>query len=96
MTPRTRAAHNFYKGMILDDIQAKITATEAAAATPPPEAVAAPAGASATSSANTPVSASVTEQPDRAEHDKVVVFNGSTSTQDTSSMSPNPFFYREN
>ena len=31
MSPRTRAAHNFFKGQILDDIEAKMTAADAAA-----------------------------------------------------------------
>jgi outer membrane scaffolding protein for murein synthesis (MipA/OmpV family) len=90
------AVHNFYKGMILDNIEAKMAAAEAAAATPPPEATAELAGASATSFASTPASASAsasaTEQPDRAKHDEVVVLDGPASTQDASSTSPNPFF----
>jgi hypothetical protein len=77
MSPQKRAAHNFYKGIILDNIEAKMVTAEAAAATLPLEAEPAPAGASA--SASTPVSvaltsasasasASATEQttPDRA------------------------------
>jgi hypothetical protein len=31
MSPRTRAAHNFFKGQILDDIEAKMAAADAAA-----------------------------------------------------------------
>jgi hypothetical protein len=50
MDPRTLAAHNYYKVMILDEIDTKITAAKAVAATPPPEAASAPAGASTTTS----------------------------------------------
>jgi hypothetical protein len=87
MSPRTRAAHNLYKGMILNDIESKMLAAEAAAATPPPEKEPAPADASATALASTPVlvasasaSASATEQAHRAERDKVIVIDGPTST----------------
>jgi hypothetical protein len=54
----TMVAHNYYKGMILNEIDVKIVAAEAATATPPPEAAAAPAGASATTSGSTPTSTS--------------------------------------
>jgi hypothetical protein len=98
------AAQNFYKGMILDDIQTKMAATEEAATIPPPEATTTPAAASATSFASTHVSelasasastsasasASAMEQADRAEHDKVVLLDDPTSTQDAFSMLPNP------
>jgi hypothetical protein len=75
MSPRTRAALNFYKGMILDDIEAKMAVAEAAISTPTLEAESAPADASATMSASTLVSvasasasaaASATEQAHRA------------------------------
>jgi hypothetical protein len=99
MSPWTRVAHNFYKGMIIDDIEAKMAAAEAAAATPPPKAELAPEGASATSSTTTHASAvsasasasssvSASASADRA----VVVLDGPTSTQDVLSASPNPFF----
>jgi hypothetical protein len=103
MSPRTRAAHNFYKGMILDDIEAKMAAAEAAAASPSgPEQESTPTDASTTSYASTPastasasasasVSASATEKAHRAVHDEVVVIDGPTSTQDAVSASPNHF-----
>jgi hypothetical protein len=40
--PQTLEVQNYYKIMILDEIDAKIAAAEVAAATPPPEAAAAP------------------------------------------------------
>ncbi|KAK1630282.1 hypothetical protein QYE76_004597 [Lolium multiflorum] len=103
MSPRTRAAHNFFKGQILDDIEAKMAAaeavseaaTQAAATTPTPEQE--PADASATGSATTPASATTTasaaEHAHRADHDEFIVIDGPTSTQDasSSSVSPNPF-----
>jgi hypothetical protein len=99
MSPRRLAAHNFYKGMILGDIEAKMAAAEAVAATPPPEAEPTPAGVSATSSATTHASAasasvlaSATEQADWVEHDEVVVLDGPTVTQDAPSTSPNLSF----
>jgi hypothetical protein len=58
MDPRTLATHNYYKGMILDGIHAKILVAEATAATLPPEAAVEPAGVLATTSASTPASAS--------------------------------------
>ncbi|KAK1693647.1 hypothetical protein QYE76_010344, partial [Lolium multiflorum] len=97
MSPRTRAAHNFFKGQILNDIEAKMAAAEAAAATPTPEQE--PADASTAASAATPASASAsasaTEQTEHAHHradrDEFIVIDGPTSTQDASA-SPNPFF----
>jgi hypothetical protein len=53
MDPRTLVAYNFYKVMFLDEIYAKIATAEVAAATPPPEAAAAPTGVSATTSTST-------------------------------------------
>jgi hypothetical protein len=87
-----RAAHNFFKGRILDDIDAKMAAAEAATqiavATPTSEQE--PADASATTSASTPASA--TEHAHRADHDEVIVIDGPTPTQYAPSASPNPFF----
>ncbi|KAK1660761.1 hypothetical protein QYE76_048920 [Lolium multiflorum] len=58
MSPQTRAAHNFFKGQILDNIEAKMAVAEAAtvAATLTPEQ--APVDTSAIASASTPASAS--------------------------------------
>jgi hypothetical protein len=99
MFPRARAAHNFYKGIILDDIEAKMATAEAAASTSPPEQEPALADTSATMSASTPASAvsasasaSPTEQTHRGENDEVIVISGPTSTQDAPTTSPNPFF----
>jgi hypothetical protein len=99
MSPRARAAHNFYKGIILDDIEAKMATAEAAASTSPPEQEPALADTSATMSASTPASAvsasasaSPTEQTHRGENDEVIVISGPTSTQDAPTTSPNPFF----
>jgi pyruvate/oxaloacetate carboxyltransferase len=94
--------------MILDEINAKIPAAEAASATPPSEAAAALAGASAIASAITPASATTStpatkpalatasassmEQPDQAKHDEVIVLDGPTLTHDVSSSSLNCFF----
>jgi hypothetical protein len=88
--------------MIFDNIEAKITAAEAAAATTL-EAEVTPAGASAAASPSTPTSTastsasasastSATEQPDRAEHDEVVMLDGPTSIEDAPLTSSNPFF----
>ncbi|KAK1667058.1 hypothetical protein QYE76_055217 [Lolium multiflorum] len=92
MSLRTRAVHNFYKGMILDDIEAKRAAAEAAEATPPLEQEPAPADTSATASASIPVSAasasasaSAMEQAHQAEYDEFIVIDGPTSTQDAPS-----------
>jgi hypothetical protein len=60
MDPRTLAAHSYYKVMILDEIDAKIAAAEAAATTLPPEAVLAPAGALASPAASATTGASTT------------------------------------
>jgi hypothetical protein len=99
MSPRTRVAHNFFKGQILDDIEAKMAAAEAAATTPSPEQEPTPARASAIMFSSTPASAasasasaSMTEQAHRAENDEVVMINGPTSTQDAPLASSNPFF----
>jgi hypothetical protein len=92
MSPQTLAAHNFYKGIILGDIEAKMAVDEAAAATPPTEAEPAPAGASATTSVTThasaasaSASASASALVDRAKHDEVVVLDRPTPSQDASS-----------
>jgi hypothetical protein len=97
MSPQRRAAHNFFKGQILDAIEAKMAATEAAAqavaAAPTPEQE--PADAAATSSATTPTSASAstsaTKHAHRADHDEFIVIDGPTSTQDAPSVSASPY-----
>ena len=102
MSPRTRAAHNFFKGQILDDIEAKMAAADAAADAAAQAAAAAaiataeqePADASSTA---TPSSAYATaaKETEHAQHqadrDDVIVIDGPASTQDTS-PSTNPFF----
>jgi small-conductance mechanosensitive channel len=94
MSPRTRTTHNFFKGQILDDIEAKMAAAQAAASTPTPEQE--PADAFATASASTPASAYVlaSEHAHRTDHDEVAVIDGPASTQDAplASASPKPFF----
>jgi hypothetical protein len=88
------AAHNLFKGQILDVIEAKMAATEAAAQA----AVAAPTPEQEPADATTPASASAstsaTEHIHRADHDEFIVIDGPTSTQDAPSASPydNPFF----
>ncbi|KAK1697704.1 hypothetical protein QYE76_014401 [Lolium multiflorum] len=93
MSPRTRVTHNFFKGQIIGDIEAKMAAAEAAAATPTPEQE--PADASATTYAIAPASASAsasaTEHAHRTDHDEFVVIDGPTSTQDAPLVSRNPF-----
>jgi hypothetical protein len=56
MDPRVPAAHNFYKDMILDEIDAKM-ATAASASTPASASATTPATTSATAWASTPVMA---------------------------------------
>nr|XP_051190051.1 uncharacterized protein LOC127303349 [Lolium perenne] len=98
MSPRTRAAHNFFKGQILDDIEAKMAAADAAAlaAASASAAAAAQQEQADASSTATPASASAsaTEQThhaqEQADRDEVVVLDGPASTQDTT-PSPNPF-----
>nr|XP_051203983.1 uncharacterized protein LOC127317464 [Lolium perenne] len=98
MSPRTRAAHNFFKGQILDDIEAKMAAADAAAlaAASASAAAAAQQEQADASSTATPASASAsaTEQThhaqEQADRDEVVVLDGPSSTQDTTT-SPNPF-----
>ena len=106
MDARVMEARNYYKDMILAEIDAKIAAAAAAAATPPAAAPSAGASASGsdstppTASASTPASASAsppatasaspTEQPDGDA--EVVVLDGPTATRDAPSFPPNPFF----
>jgi hypothetical protein len=101
MSPRTRAAHNFFKGQILDDIEAKMAAADAAAlaAASASAAAAAQQEQADASSTATPASASAsaTEQThhaqEQADRDEVVVLDGPASTQDTTpSTNPFPFF----
>lgn len=101
MDPRVMAAHNYYKDMILAEIDAKIAAAAAAPATSPAAAPSAGASASAstpasasasspaTASADRPAtaSASPTEQPDG----DAVLLDGPTVTQDAPPFSSNPF-----
>ena len=104
MDPRVMAAHNYYKDMILAEIDAKIAAAAAAPATSPAAApsegafasASTPASASAsspaTASADRPAtaSASPTEQPDGDA--EVVLLDGPTVTQDAPPFSSNLFF----
>jgi hypothetical protein len=96
MSPRTRAAHNFFKGQILDDIEAKMAAADAAALAAASAAAAAQQEQADASSTATPASASAsaTEQThhaqQQADRDEVIVLDGPASTQDTT-PSPNPF-----
>ncbi|XP_071676391.1 uncharacterized protein [Lolium perenne] len=96
MSPRTRAAHNFFKGQILDDIEAKMATADAAVQEAAAAATAAEEPAAASSTA-TPSSAYATaaEQTEHAHHQadrgEVIVIDGPASTQDTS-PSTNPFF----
>jgi predicted secreted acid phosphatase len=96
MSPGTRGAHNFFKCQILDDIEAKMAAANAAAQEAAAAATAAQESAD-TSSIATPSSAYATaaEQTEHAQHqadrDEVIVIDGPASTQDTS-PSTNPFF----
>jgi hypothetical protein len=92
MSPRTRAAHNFFKGQILDDIEAKMAAADAAALAAAAQQEQADASSTATPAS---ASASATEQThhaqEQADRDEVVVLDGPASTQDTT-PSTNPFF----
>jgi hypothetical protein len=95
MDPWVLAVHNFYKAMILDEIDAKMAAATASASTstPAPEAAAASADASATTSGSTAVSASVstptsasvsspaTTSTSSTKQAEVALLNGPTSTQ---------------
>jgi hypothetical protein len=94
ISPRTRVAHNFFKGHTLDAIEAKIAAAQAAAAAPTPEQE--PADASATTPASASASTSATEHAHRTDHDEFIMIDGPTSTRDAPSASaspnPNPFF----
>jgi hypothetical protein len=92
MSPRTRAAHNFFKGQILDDIEAKMAAADAAALAAAAQQEQADASSTATPAS---ASASATEQThhaqQQADRDEVIVLDGPASTQDTT-PSRNPFF----
>jgi hypothetical protein len=93
MDPRMLVVHNYYKVMILDEIDAKNCVGRSSGSNPTS------GGASATASSSTPASSSASAlassmgQPDRAEHDEVIVLNGPTSTQDVPSSPPNYFFW---
>jgi hypothetical protein len=101
MDPRVLVAHNFYKDMIHDEIDAKMAAT-ASASTPASAFATTPAMTSATASASTPVMAlastptttsgstrAMASVVDRAEF---VGLDGPAPTQEAPPASPNPFF----
>jgi hypothetical protein len=95
MSPRTRAAHNFFKGQILNAIEAKMAAADAAALAAAAAAQQEQADASSTATPAS-ASASATEQThhaqEQADRDEVVL-DGPASTQDTTpSTNPCPFF----
>jgi hypothetical protein len=107
MDPRVLVAHNFYKDMIHDEIDAKMAATASApaaasASTPASASATTPATASATASASTPVmalastpmmtSGSTPAMASAADRAEFVGLDGPAPTQEAPPVSPNPFF----
>jgi hypothetical protein len=85
MDLRVLAAHNFYRDMILNEINAKM----AVAASPSTPAL---ASASASTPATTSMSSAAMASASLIDRAEVVVLDGPTPTQEAPSASPNPFF----